>query len=542
MSMQPECDQAIDEIVNETICFDEQDIVTINLDRIELSSKIKKNITDEFNSCLKMLEFHTHGYEIFRRWYIDGRLYYHVLIDETAPKDGIKELRYIDPRKIRKVKEVERKPVFGNMGQASEVVTKVKNEYFIFNDRGFTTSGRTSGSSSSGLRVAKDSIVHCVSGLTDDTNTLCLSFLHKSIKNLNQLRTLEDAMVIYRLARAPERRVWYIDVGNLPPTKADQYMREVMLKHKNRLVYDAATGAVRDDRKFMTLLDDYWLARREGGRGTEVTTLKGGDNLSQIEDIKYFQQLFLKTLNVPLDRLDPDTPFSLGRTEEISREEIKFMKFISRLRVKFSELFLKILEKQLVLKGIMSIEDWNEIRPSIIFDYAKDNHYTALKDAEVLQNKLQLMAIADPYVGKYYSNKWVRKEILKQSDIDIESNDEQITKEIESQDPRWFPLFRQMLDQSEEDQPASSDIEDNSDDSKKNEDDGRLHRAKDTYLRLKKQKSLSPSQKFDLRSSVQILAKTKSEKYKDVISNKKNTSQEMNKSNEPNQIAPKETK
>ena len=345
MSLQPECDAAIDEIINESIAIDEEHVVTINLDDLKIADNIKKMITDEFNYCLNLLEFNKYAYEIYRRWYIDGRLYYHVVINDKMPNEGIKELRYVDPRKIRKVREVQKKRIQAN-NPGDAVVTKTVNEYFIFNDKGFNFGNKAVGPSTTGLKVAKDSVLHIVSGLTDNQGTMVLSYLHKAIKPLNQLRTLEDALVIYRLARAPERRIWYIDVGNLPKMKAEQYVRDIMVKHKNRLIYDAQTGDIRDDRKFMTMLEDYWLPRREGGRGTEVTTLPGGQTLGQMDDVLYFQKKFLQALNVPVSRLNSDALFSIGRATEITRDELKFEKFVVRLRNRFSQLFLKLLEKQ----------------------------------------------------------------------------------------------------------------------------------------------------------------------------------------------------
>ncbi|MEI6882341.1 MAG: portal protein, partial [Bacteroidota bacterium] len=386
MSLQPEIDSAVDEIVNESISIDEENIVSIILDNLEVTDKVKKVIRDEFQNVLNILDFQSRAYEIYRRWYIDGRLYYHVVIDEKNVSDGIKEVRYVDPRKIRKVREIGKRKVPGGDGHEA-VVPKVQNEYFIFNDKGFNYGNKVVGPSTTGMKIAKDSVVYITSGLSDTQGTMVLSYLHKAIKALNQLRTLEDALVIYRLARAPERRIWYIDVGNLPKMKAEQYVRDIMVKHKNRLIYDGATGEVRDDRKFMTMLEDYWLPRREGGRGTEVTTLPGGQTLGQMDDVLYFQKKMYQTLNVPVNRLNSDALFSLGRATEVTRDELKFSKFISRLRGRFSTLFTSLLEKQLVLKGIMSIEDGQNIAPDIRFDFAKDNYFTELKNAEMIQNR-----------------------------------------------------------------------------------------------------------------------------------------------------------
>jgi len=453
MSLHPECDSAVDEIINESISIDEKVIVQINLENVKnMSPQIKKIVTEEFQNCLNLLQFNSHAYDIYRRWYVDGRLYYHVLVDEKNPKEGIKELRYVDPRKIRKVREVSKKKVpNGNSGDA--VISRVANEYFIFNDKGFNYGNRTSGPTTSGLKIAKDSVLHVVSGLTDNQGTMVLSYLHKAIKALNQLRTLEDALVIYRLARAPERRIWYIDVGNLPKMKAEQYVRDIMVKHKNRLIYDAASGEIRDDRKFMTMLEDYWLPRREGGRGTEVTTLPGGQTLGQMDDVLYFQKKFLQCLNVPVSRLNSDALFSIGRATEITRDELKFARFIIRLRSRFSQLFLKMLEKQLVLKGIMTPDDWNVFVSDIKFDYAKDNYFTELKDAEIAQGRIQLAGAFQDFAGKYYSHDWIRRNVLQQTDVDIEEQEVQIAAENQSQDPRWMnPMIEQNAMQMQQQQ------------------------------------------------------------------------------------------
>ena len=450
MALQPECDSAIDEIVNESFSIDEETIVDINLDdpTIEsmLSPQIRKAIQGEFKNCLKLLDFNKYAYDIYRRWYIDGRLYYHTIVDEKNPTAGVKELRYVDPRKIRKVREISKQRINAPNNLGDALVSKTTNEYFIFNDKGFNYGNKTVGPSTSGLKIAKDSILHVVSGLTDNQGTMVLSYLHKGIKALNQLRTLEDALVIYRLARAPERRIWYIDVGNLPKMKAEQYVRDIMVKHKNRLIYDGNTGEVRDDRKFMTMLEDYWLPRREGGRGTEVTTLPGGQTLGQMDDVLYFQKKFLQTLNVPVSRLNSDAVFSLGRATEITRDEVKFSRFIIRLRSRFSMLFLKLLEKQLILKGIMTIDDWNAIAGFVRFDYARDNYFSELKDAEILETRVNLARNLQDMTGKYISHIWVRKNVLQQSDDDIANMDQEITAENQSQDPRWLnPTIEQNL-------------------------------------------------------------------------------------------------
>lgn len=529
MSLQPEIDAAVDEIVNEAIDIDEEKIVDIDLDELEdISEKVKKIIREEFETVLSLLDFNRKAYEIFRRWYIDGRLYYHVVIDEKDIRSGVKELRYVDPRKIRKVREIAKRRVPG--GDTSEaIVPRIQNEYFVYNDKGFNYGNKTVGPSTSGLKIAKDSVVHISSGLTDTQGTMVLSYLHKGIKALNQLRTLEDALVIYRLARAPERRIWYIDVGNLPKMKAEQYVRDIMVKHKNRLIYDGSTGEVRDDRKFMTMLEDYWLPRREGGRGTEVTTLPGGQTLGEMDDVLYFQKKLYQTLNVPVNRLNSDALFSIGRATEVTRDELKFGKFISRLRGRFGALFVSVLEKQLVLKGIMTIEEWQRISPKIKFDYSRDNYFTELKNAEMYQNRSQLLMTFEQggLLGKYYSYEWARRNILQQSDDDIEEQDEKIAEEQSSGDPRWEqqPMGPdgQPMDQGQQmsgmpqetSGGASDDDEQVVDDGLPGGDDddksSKLREAQKTIDLISKkkpnQRTLQDESKY--RSAVQLLARNK---------------------------------
>jgi hypothetical protein len=521
MSLQPECDSAIDEIVNETMSIDEKDIVNIDLDQLEnIPEKVKKAIRDEFLNCLNILDFNKHAYEIYRRWYVDGRLYYHVIIDDKDPKAGIKEVRYVDPRKIRKVREIAKKRTRGgDSGSTEAVIQKTQNEYYIYNDKGFNYGNKTVGPTTTGLRIAKDSILHVTSGLTDTNGTMVLSYLHKAIKPLNQLRTLEDALVIYRLARAPERRIWYIDVGNLPKMKAEQYVREIMVKHKNRLIYDAESGNIRDDRKFMTMLEDYWLPRREGGKGTEVTTLPGGQTLGQMDDVLYFQKKFFQTLNVPVNRLNSDALFSLGRATEVTRDELKFAKFISRLRGKFSALFVKMLEKQLVLKQVMTIEDFENIAPNLKFDFSKDNYFTELKDGEIIENRINLARNLQDMVGKYYSQEWLRKNILQQSDDDIEEMDKQIEEESDSGDPRWLDpnmmnneMMSQQMGMEQGDgtdvQPLADD-EDTDATPKTDEKNRKMQNAKSTYNLLTQKKNRTLSDEAKLKSASQILARNK---------------------------------
>lgn len=508
MSLQPEIDSAIDEIVNESISIDEDVIVSVILDNLDVTEKVKKAIREEFLNVLNILNFQKRAYEIYRRWYIDGRLYYHIIIDEKDLKSGIKEVRYIDPRKIRKIREIVKKRTPGSDGSdGSSVIARTQNEYFMYNDRGFNYGNKVVGPATSGLKIAKDSIVHVTSGLTDTQGTMVLSYLHKGIKALNQLRTLEDALIIYRLARAPERRIWYIDVGNLPKMKAEQYVRDIMIKHKNRLIYDGATGEVRDDRKFMTMLEDYWLPRREGGKGTEVTTLPGGQTLGEMDDVLYFQKKLYQTLNVPVNRLNSDALFSIGRATEVTRDEVKFSKFVSRLRGRFSQLFTELLEKQLVLKGIMSIEDWQNISPDIKYDFARDNYFTELKDADVLQNRIQLYSSMDQnqLIGKYFSHEFVRKNVFKQSDEQIEDMDEEIDEE--NKDPRWNmnqiepgegSFSQDQIDQQPgDDQQPSGDSQD------------KVAEAQKTVDRLSKLSKRSPIDQSKYQSAIQILARNK---------------------------------
>jgi hypothetical protein len=435
ISMQPEVDSAIDEIVNEAITIDDDhEVVDVVMDKCNIPDKVKLAIAAEFTTVLKLLEFRNNPYDVFRRWYIDGRLYYHVIIDD--PAEGIKELRYLDPRKVRKVREVKRTPISGRPGLSNEAtITKTINEYYVYNERGFSTKSTapgmaTSGGGVSGLKIARDSIVLVSSGLTDANGTMVLSYLQKCIRECNQLRTLENAAIIYRLSRAPERRLWYVDVGNLPKMKAEQYMKDIMTKHKNRLVYDASSGEIRDDRKYMTMLEDYWLPRREGGRGTEVSTLPGGSNLGEMDDVLYFQKQLYRSLNVPVTRLDSEAMFDLGRATQISRDEIKFSKFIDRLRTKFTKLFLQILEKQLILKGICTYDDWVLMKDDLFFRFTRDNYFSEMKEAEVLNNRVQLLEAVYPYIGKAFSWEWVRKTVLRQDDEEIEQMDIQIADEL----------------------------------------------------------------------------------------------------------------
>jgi hypothetical protein len=430
MANHPELEMAIDDIVNEAITHDVTGrTVNIVLDKLKQPETVKKKISEEFETVLKMLNFGNLSDDLFKRWYIDGRIYYHVVVDESNPKEGIQELRYIDPRKIRKVREL----VKGRDPKTGANIIQSIAEYFVYSDKG-TTTQTYSASVNAGLRIAPDSIINVNSGLMDAKNTFVISYIHKAIKPLNQLRMVEDAVVIYRLSRAPERRVFYIDVGNLPKGKAEQYLRDVMIKYKNKVVYDSSTGEIRDDRKHMSMLEDFWLPRREGGKGTEITTLPAGQNLGELEDVKYFRQKLLQSLNVPISRLEPQQGgmIGLGRTTEVTRDEVKFNKFIIRLRNKFSQIFDHALEKQCVLKGICTREEWDQFKEDIYYDYVKDNNFTELRDAELLQSRIQTLTTVDPYVGRYYSAEWVRRNILQQTKEEIAQIDQQIKQEEEN--------------------------------------------------------------------------------------------------------------
>lgn len=420
-AMYPEVDMAIDEIVNEAITIaDDKMIVDLNLEGLDLSDSIKKQIKEEFDNIYSMLDFSDYGHDIFKRWYVDGRLYHHLVVDESNLKQGIKEIRPIDASKIRKVKQVKTKqdPVTG-----AKLIEKV-DEYFIYQEKPGVNQ-------TTGVKLTEDAISYVTSGLLTEDRKKIISYLHKSLKAINQLRMMEDSLVIYRLARAPERRIFYIDVGNLPKGKSEQYMKDIMARYRNKLVYDAKTGEIRDDRKHMSLLEDFWLPRREGGRGTEISTLPGGENLGQIDDIQYFQKKMYRSLNVPINRLEQESQFSLGRSSEITRDELKFQKFIDRLRRKFSQLFVNILKKQLLLKGIITEEDWDNWKADLTVEYAKDNHFTELKDSEILREKLQSLDMVQNYVGEYFSKEWVMRNILYLNDDEIEEMQKQINGEGE---------------------------------------------------------------------------------------------------------------
>ena len=426
MAMQPEIESAIDDIVNEAIVQDDDGLITkIILDDLKQPEKIKNAIKEEFNTVLRLLDYRKMAQDIFRRYYIDGRMYYHIIIDREKPQEGIKELRYIDPRRLRKIREMRKQK---DERTGADVLQPV-NEYYIYNDK--VVSGSASNFGPVGIRITTDSIISVVSGLMDSRRAVVLSYLHKAIKPLNQLRLIEDATVIYRISRAPERRIFYIDVGNLPKLKAEQYLRDIMIKYKNKLVYDANTGEVRDDRKFMSMMEDFWLPRREGGKGTEITTLPGGQNLGELEDVKYFQKKLYGALCVPISRLEPNQGFSLGRTSEITRDELKFSKFVDRLRNKFSDVFNQALRVQCVLKGICTDEEFELFKENIHYDFIKDNNFSELKEAELISNRLTLLQAVDPYTGRYFSQKWIQQNVLRLSDDEIEEMDSQIEQEKE---------------------------------------------------------------------------------------------------------------
>ena len=424
MSMQPEISEAIDDIVNEAVVTENNGkSVELNVDELKQPEAVRKKITAEFDNILKMLGFGANGHDTFKRWYVDGRLFYHVVIDESNPQKGIQEIRYIDPRRIRKIREIQRKK---DPATSVDIIVRT-NEYYLYNERGIIGAH-----SNMGTKIAVDSIVNVNSGLMDSRRAMVLSYLHKAIKPLNQVRMVEDATVIYRLSRAPERRIFYVDVGNMPTIKADQYLRDIMTKYRNKLVYDSSTGEIRDDRKHMSMLEDFWLPRREGSRGTEITTLPGGQNLGEMEDVKYFEKKLYKALGVPISRLEPNQGFSLGRTTEIQRDELKFAKFISRLRSKFSTLFDDLLRVQLVLKRICTEEEWNEFKENVWYDFLKDNNFDEMKESELLTNRVQILQQIEPFVGRYYSKEWIRRNLLKHSDEDIEEIDAQMEEEAQA--------------------------------------------------------------------------------------------------------------
>ena len=428
IALHPECDMAIEDIVNEAITSNEnKQSVKVITDGLEYSSAIKVRIEEEFADVLRLLQFNTRGHDLFRRWYVDGRIFFQKVIDAENTKNGITELKYLDPRKIKKIREVRKRRPEGMVSPTNINIADETVEYFVYNERGIQGSAAIQG-----IKIAVDTIAFCPSGMIDQNkNGLILSYLHKAIKPVNQLRMIEDAAVIYRIARAPERRIFKIDVGNLPKAKAESYLRDVMARYRNKLVYDASTGEIRDDRNYMSMLEDFWLPSREGGRGTDITTLPGGANLGEIADIEYFRAKLYRSLNVPVSRLEASQGFNLGRASEISRDELKFTKFVGRLRKKFTELFNDLLRTQLIIKGVISETEWPLIRDSIFYDFLQDGHFAELKNTEMMRERLNLAREVRDYVGKYFSVNYVRRNILKQTEAEIKKMDAEIKKEID---------------------------------------------------------------------------------------------------------------
>ena len=460
MALHPEVDSAVDEIVNEFVVSDNNDTcVDINLENLDVGAGVKRKVRDEFDYIKRLMNFDNRAHEIIRSWYIDGRIFYHKVVDLDNPKQGITELRYVDAMKMRKVRQK-----LGKMGTNTDpnISRAIKGsalehewgnyiDYYLYNPRGYLRGGAMGPvgdmSNSQGIKMAVDSIAFCSSGLQDLNKRMHLSFMHKAIKSLNQLRMIEDALVIYRLSRAPERRIFYIDVGNLPKVKAEQYLRDVMARYRNKLVYDASTGEIRDDKKHMSMLEDFWLPRREGGRGTEITTLPAGQNLGELKDVEYFKKKLYNSLNLPPSRLTDDNKgFNLGKTTEVLRDELKFTKFIGRLRKRFGELFHDILKTQLILKGVISPEDWDDMKEHIQYDFLFDNHFNELKEKELMGQRIQLATQMDVFVGKYYSIEYIRKHILEQSEKEYKEIDKQMQKEI-NQGLAMDPIDVTQLDQ-----------------------------------------------------------------------------------------------
>ena len=451
MAMNPEVELAVDDIINESVITENgKSPVSISLGNVDIPESIKGKILEEFEEILRLLAFNEYAYDIFKRWYVDGRIYYHVMIDSKSPKDGIQELRSIDPRQIKKVREVKGKRV-----ESNSLVALPKNitEYYLYYPGGLAPTGPVTyggaRTTQEGLKVAYDSISHIHSGLLDPTKKMILGNLHKAIKPMNQLKMLEDATVIYRISRAPERRIFYIDVGNLPKVKAEQYLRNIMAKYKNKLMYDSSTGEVRDDRNHMAMTDDFWLPRKEGGRGTEITTLPGGTNLGEIEDIIYYKKKLYKSLGVPVSRLEPEGSFSLGRATEITRDEVKFGKYVNRLRVRFSLLFDDLLGKQLQLKGILSKEDWDVIKTLVEYNFRQDSHFAELKQIEIMRERVETAQNMDDYVGKYYSMNWLRKNVLMQTEEEIRQIDKEVKGEEEAGEEEGVDVFGGGDDESD---------------------------------------------------------------------------------------------
>ena len=447
MMQQPEIEKAVNEIVNEAIVDDDDadSIVAMTMEDLELPQRVKNIVQEEYENVLNLLDFDHDAHEIFKRWFVDGRSYYHIIIDPKKPDEGIKELRYVDPRKIRKVRENRKK----KDSETDVVMTQIAAEYYMYSDKGFSTGTRSADNlgGASGIKIAKDSIIHCPSGLMDENNTTVVSYLHNGIKPLNQLRALEDATLVYHLSRAPERRVFYVDVGQLPPAKAEQHVQALMTRHKNRISYNSQTGEMMDQRKHINMLEDYYLPRRDGGKGTEISVLQGGTQLPDLlQSVEYFQDRLYRSLHVPLTRMKPDSVYNLGRATEITRDEVNFSKFIDRLRGKFIMLIKDALYKQLILKNIITPEDWDiNIKRDVKFNWARDNYFSELKDLEIMNDRLIRMRDAEDIAGKYISHEYIRRHILQQSDEDMKEMDEQI--ESEMKDPKYNPQLQQQPDE-----------------------------------------------------------------------------------------------
>ena len=462
MAMQPEMETAVEDIINEAVVHDTHgQIVKIVLDDLKESDKIKSMIREEFMEVMRLLDFNNFGSDIFRRWYVDGRLYYHVVIDPENPRAGIQQLIYVDPRRIRKIRNITKKREDG-----IEVIDRI-DTFYLYNEKitnNNVQSPQLLGSYAGGVKLAEDSIVHLTSGLFDPAKSTVLSYLHKAIRPMNQLRFVEDATVIYRVSRAPERRVFYVDVGNMPRMKAEQYLKDIMTKFRNKLVYDSGTGEIRDDRKHMSMLEDFWMPRRGEGKSTEITTLPAGQNLGQMDDVLYFEKKLYRALNVPISRLESSTGFSLGRTNEITRDELKFDKFVGKLRARFSVIFDELLARQLALKGICNLDEWNTFKQYINYDFVKDNNFTELKEAELLQNRVQMLQTVEPYIGKFYSKRWVQEYVLQFDENQISEMQEQMEIEAKEEEKKQAELEAQqeVTDQQNDDEDTT-EAEDNID-------------------------------------------------------------------------------
>ena len=465
MAMQPEIESAVEDIVNEAIVHNNSgDVVKLVLDKLNQPDKIKNMIRTEFENILRLLDFNNFGSDVFRRWYIDGRMYYHAVIDPQNPRDGIQQLIYVDPRRIRKIRNITKKKENG-----IEVVDRI-DTFYLYNEKTVNNnvqSPQLLGSYAGGTKISEDSVIHLTSGLFDPAKSTVLSYVHKAIRPMNQLRFVEDATVIYRVSRAPERRVFYVDVGNMPKMKAEQYLKDIMTKFRNKLTYDATTGEIRDERKHMSMLEDFWMPRRGEGKSTEITTLPAGQNLGQMDDVNYFEKKLYKALNVPYSRMEASSGFSLGRSNEITRDEIKFNKFVDKLRSRFSILFDELLARQLTLKGICTLDEWNQFKQAISYDYIKDNNFTELKEAELLQNRLNSLNVLQPYVGTYFSKRWVQENVLCMDEQQIEKMKDEIQEEADEEQQQHVDTANELDGDQEDDQQDQQDSENNQDINKK---------------------------------------------------------------------------